>query len=471
MRPAVSTQKRVIPSVPSADIMIGCAPARPARGTFCMASSLISVEAVATPSPYGPATEASERSAHLRCRYALVALACFVFYWGVTTRLHFDFRQGWYPVFIFQAQAFLEGHLDLRGELPLGGNDLSFYRGRYYAYWPPLPAIVSLPAVMIWGLAASDKFMTALFAGVNVFLIGLLLDQIRRRGWIDLAPRTVFSLQVFYALGTEPFTCVLSGGGPNFALVLQETCLLSSLACLFAWPMRMRGAFWGGFFWCGCILTRAHSVLLAPFYVGFLWSVALRSGGRRWPWGRLAGLGGWAAVGALSIMAWNYTRFGSVTDSGTAYQLWAGPGSATVSQTIDHGLISPYYIPQNLYAHLIKPMFQVRSTPPYVTADAIGDGILLTTPLWFVVLWRGRRIAAHWLVRASLYGIVPVWGLLLLWYSTGGTQFGMRFLMDFLPLMFLCLAAAVAPKLSQGAMLLLVMSIAIRGVCTYLYVT
>ena len=120
-------------------------------------------------------------------------------------------------------------------------------------------------------------------------------------------------------------------------------------------------------------------------------------------------------------MAWNYARFGSVTDSGAQYQLWAGVGSITINRTIEHGLLSPYYIPQNLYAHLLKPMFAVHLSPPHVVTDGVGDGILLTTPLWFVLLWRARRIAGHWLARSSFYGLVSVWVLLLLWYSTGGT--------------------------------------------------
>jgi hypothetical protein len=45
-----------------------------------------------------------------------------------------------FPYYNYLADAFLHGQLSLR-LTPPSTHDLSFFRGQYYLYWPPMPAI------------------------------------------------------------------------------------------------------------------------------------------------------------------------------------------------------------------------------------------------------------------------------------------------------------------------------------------
>src|SRR3712207_3909195 len=64
------------------------------------------------------------------------------------TLLAIDHRRLWSPTadayFNYLADAFLHGQLHLR-LLPPDLHDLALFQGRYYLYWPPLPAILLMP--------------------------------------------------------------------------------------------------------------------------------------------------------------------------------------------------------------------------------------------------------------------------------------------------------------------------------------
>lgn len=52
------------------------------------------------------------------------------------------------------AQSFRQGRLDIHGAADQ--YDLSFYQGRYYPYWGPLPALILVPLQVLLGGPCSD---------------------------------------------------------------------------------------------------------------------------------------------------------------------------------------------------------------------------------------------------------------------------------------------------------------------------
>src|SRR5687768_4979442 len=78
-----------------------------------------------------------------------------------------------YAYYNYLADAFLHGQLHLRVPAPQL-HDLSFYNGHHYLYWAPLPAVVLMPFVAVFGVRFSDVVFTLALAALNVGLVALL---------------------------------------------------------------------------------------------------------------------------------------------------------------------------------------------------------------------------------------------------------------------------------------------------------
>ncbi len=107
---------------------------------------------------------------------------------------------GW-AYFNYLADAFLHGQLYLR-LMPPTTTDLVYFGGRYFLYWPPLPAILLLPFVAMFGANFSDTLFTLSVGVLNVALVSALLRAANRRGVIDLTTAQRGWLVMFFALGT-----------------------------------------------------------------------------------------------------------------------------------------------------------------------------------------------------------------------------------------------------------------------------
>ncbi|MGH2514839.1 MAG: hypothetical protein ACRDHP_04215, partial [Ktedonobacterales bacterium] len=102
------------------------------------------------------------------------------------------------PHYIYQAQSFLQGRWDI--DLPARVTDIIVLHGKDYIVYPPMPAILMLPGVAIFGLKFSDILFTTLFSAVNLPLLFLLFEQVRangltRRSWVE---HVILSIALFF---------------------------------------------------------------------------------------------------------------------------------------------------------------------------------------------------------------------------------------------------------------------------------
>ena len=77
---------------------------------------------------------------------------------------------------------FLHGQFNLR-VIPPSTHDLIFFQGNYFLYWPPFPAIVLMPLVAVFGVNFSDILFNILVAGLNTYLVAVVL---RRAGELEI---------------------------------------------------------------------------------------------------------------------------------------------------------------------------------------------------------------------------------------------------------------------------------------------
>src|SRR5262245_46041565 len=78
-------------------------------------------------------------------------LFALIFYFAFSTLAGSPFRVRPYAYFNYLADAFVHGQLYLR-LLPISTHDLSFFNEKYYLYWPPMPAVVLMPFVALFGV-------------------------------------------------------------------------------------------------------------------------------------------------------------------------------------------------------------------------------------------------------------------------------------------------------------------------------
>jgi len=217
-------------------------------------------------------------------RWAL-PLAIFVLCAGVycATSAHRLLRPSPNNHYVHLAHAWLEGRLDL-GSDPPGTNDWACFdtvsrgpcpagqyrfsgpdaeRYRWYVSFPPLPAILLLPVVAIFGLATLDALFWALFAGAAPALLFIVLRFLRESGRSGRSRRDDLLVTTLFAIGSVYYFVAAQGTVWFAAHVVAAACVCLYLSCSFgARRPAVAGLALGLAF-----LSRPATLLLAPFFV------------------------------------------------------------------------------------------------------------------------------------------------------------------------------------------------------------
>jgi hypothetical protein len=143
-----------------------------------------------------PLEASSSRFVSVAVGCALVAIALVVY------NLSHPFR--YYDHFEWQALAFLEGQAAIRYPVAASGKSLgnAFFQdvlpvvtsdgvSRGLVPFPPLPAIVLMPFVALWGLATNGQLVFAILGGIDIGIAWWMLGRLPIRTWVRVAA-TVF---------------------------------------------------------------------------------------------------------------------------------------------------------------------------------------------------------------------------------------------------------------------------------------
>lgn len=334
------------------------------------------------------------------------------------------------PYFNFLADAFLHGQLHLR-LIPANPLDLSLFQGKYYLYWGPLPALLMLPLVAVFGTGASDILVAIVFGGIIAGLVAALLRQLDRRGWARLsAPRRAL-LVVFFTLGTA--MTPLPAISQVWYLHTLEALAFALLAYVTAFAFEDKQAFfWTGVAVAAVLATRLSVVFIAIFPAWYLLRTHWHLGWRKLAVNCLVGLLPVAATLAL-LGLYNAARFGNPLENGVAYHHMGEFFRPLFTQ---YGLFNLHYVPGNFYYNYIDhPLVDFLV---YRSGHIWGGSLFLMSPLFFAALyalWRERKNADTWvLLAAVLLGNLPV----LMVMGPGSIHYGPRYALDFIvPLLML----------------------------------
>lgn len=244
--------------------------------------------------------------------------------------------------------------------------DVSLYKGRFYLYWGPAPALLLATVEPLFSGKISDGYL--LFAFVcGIFLSQFLLIMHLWEHFFPETPKWIVILSIFVAglisptlwLLSQPkiYETAIAGGQFFFIAGLLSAVIALDRPTPSSWRLALAGIFW-------TLAVGTRSVLVFPIafmtlmIIYWLFRIDHRSllklaiG--------LIPLGLPLMIGAIAFGWYNWVRFGSISETGFTYAL-AGP----YLQKHLSELFSPAYIFQNLYNYLLNP-FAIKGQFPYL---------------------------------------------------------------------------------------------------------
>lgn len=380
--------------------------------------------------------------------------------------------------YVHLAAGWLDGRIGLAGAPP-GTNDWACVdtetgglcppgryeaseRYRWYVSFPPFPAVVLLPAVAVLGLDVPDRLFFALFAALGPALLYVLLRRLRERGLSARRAGEDVVLALLFAFGTVYFFVSVQGT-VWFAAHVVATPLLIGYVYFSLGARRPLAA---GLCLAAAFLCRPTTALMGVFFAAEAF-IAARGAAPSSPGlfatvraARPSLVAAKLGLFALPLLAmgvaamWhNEARFGDPLEWGHSYlQIRWRP------RIERWGLFDYHYLGRNLSVFLASLPW-VSDAPPYVTISRHGLALWVTTP---ALLWAlfPRRWTPPMVGLAA--AIVPVMLTDLLYQNSGWVQFGYRFALDYLPLVFALLALG-GRRFGAGFYALFAFSVAVNA--------
>lgn len=355
------------------------------------------------------------------------------------------------------AKGWLEGRFDT--DLCVDA-DCALFEGRSHIIFPPLPGVIVLPFVALFG----EGFRGFMPLAVLAFLAsGWLWWSIFRR---ESQERELSLLLLLVVLFASPLAFVTLRGDHVWFFAQSWGFLFATAALYFA--LVRPNALLVGLFVGLAFLCRQMTILYLPvLYVLMLekdraWYTIDLKAVRR-----VLTMAAFPLAAIAVYFAYNAVRFGSPLETGYAYIFpmeWeTGPDAGLFlrERVRELGIFSgDYFLFNFIYMFIAGP--HVEFTGKYLTEitsfDINGASLFLVTPVLLLAL------LAPW-NRAFWFGfgtIAIILGMTLLYHSNGFSQYSaQRYALDWLPILLVFLARGVRPAFAAPLALLIGYSMAV----------
>ena len=350
---------------------------------------------------------------------AVLLILVFFFAFSTVTNHHLSDANA-YNTYELQAKSWLEGRLDLDNREWL---ELATYGGKYYVSFPPLPSVILLPFVAVFGTGTDN------YIAFTVLLLGVAFTYLLARKW-GLSPLSSALMSCALYLGTNMRQITSDAWVWFFA---QNLAFLFTTLCFFCASYGKKGL---------SMLFLACAVGCRPFQLIYLPIVLIillsQIDGKNLSvkFKKLIFNKIWVYTPALLLVffycALNYARFGSIFEFGHNY--------LPEFLRSENGQFSLSYFVSNLPCLFRLPTF--KSGTLFVTAFD-GMSIFLVIPFFTVYplsvllsFVRDRKIEnGVYHIVGSLLILLHIF-LLLCHRTMGGAHFGNRYIMDTVPMLF-----------------------------------
>jgi hypothetical protein len=340
--------------------------------------------------------------------------------------------------FVYLADGFLHGRLGVTG----GGTGLAEivpFNGSYYVVYPPMPAVLLVPFVAVFGTSFDQSLMSIFLASLAVAATWFML---KKAGYSSKK-----SLWIAALLGFGTTLWFTASVGSAWYIEHSSAVLFLTLAIIVA-LYKKNPLFTGLLLGCA-FLSRLPLVLSFPFFLLLIyeknaeWKPRLKQAAFFF-----IGLG--ILVGVYEL--YNFGRWGVFSDLG--YTLIPGIAQDPYFQ---HGIFSLSYIPRHIYAILFQGPLLLNSFP-YFEPNWMGLALLFTTPA-FIYIFKGPWSKLSKYAALAVVCILPI---LITHGTVGFTQFGYRFSLDFTPFLILLTAKGMSENLSWKEKALILLSVLVN---------
>jgi hypothetical protein len=357
----------------------------------------------------------------------------------VVTALFSHLRATPYNNYVLLAQAFLQSHTWINW--PGAYIDaLPYQDGHYYIIEAPLPAILLMPFVAIFGASTNQTMLSIVLAAVA---IGAAWELGERFG---LSVKSNVWICAFLLAGTDLLWCAMLG---DVWFIAHVSAVCFTMLALAELAGKRRG--WLVALWAACAVESRFSMILAlPVYF-----VMLASSANAEAPARRQALASFVAmlvpIGVLWLL-YNHARWGTWNDIG--YTAWYHQDQVGMPTG------SPFrfmYLPYQLSSFFVQTPTQLPGFP-WLRPEYSGVALTWTSPA--LILGFFARSPLRWVIAlwvAALLAAAPNF----LYYVNGFAQFGMRHALDFEPFLVALMMLAVRDRFPRWGYVLVAYSIAV----------
>ena len=321
-----------------------------------------------------------------------------------------------YNSYVLQALRWLEGHLDLG--INYSYLEIAEFNGKYFISFPPIPSVVLVPFVAIFGINTPDTLI-----GVIVGIIGAIY-ALRLCFDFNIPQRTGIMYTLLLTIGSNFLHIGYKADVWYLAQILAFSFTMISLYYAFSKNQRfaLSTLFLGLAVGCRPFNLLYGALIIVPIYRKLkddfsvkkvaLWFLPI------------------ALIG-IFLMWLNYARFGNIMEFGHNYL----PEFAKESP---NGQFWIGYVPYNIYR-----MFRLPEFTNGMLNFPIFDGVAfwLVSPIVLVYIYYFIKkviLQKDSSIELWLSLILPIIHILVLCChkTLGGWQFGNRYTVDILPVVF-----------------------------------
>lgn len=370
------------------------------------------------------------------------------------------FAHNHYDSYTRQALAWHEGKTSLEVEKSsVAYLELAFFEDKIYVSFPPVPSCIEFFLTPFFGQNTPNQMYGYLYCLISGFALTCLF--LRKH-----PPATAVCYGLLCSVGTNFLGIILFGGvwheaqGLSFMLCSLAVALISSPK-KWCWGLSL-------FFAALAVGCRPFTVLFLPFLLWELYQHIRKDGTAKFQVFKRFSLYLIApAMVAVSLMAYNYARFGNPLEFGHNY--------LPEFVNSENGQFSLAYLPQNLTQIFQLPEFiwkniSVLGTKIFVPAGVkfnmyTASAFYLVNPVilvFIVFVFTNCLKSRDKLTDISWLCIFLIFILVTCMHKTlGGCQFGARYFIDMIPYLALYLSKQDL-KAGAGAWGICIFSIALN---------
>jgi hypothetical protein len=294
--------------------------------------------------------------------------------------------------------------------------DISYYNGRYYLYWGPVPSLILLAIRPITYGRVGDMYLVFSFV-CGIFLAQFLIVIFIWDRFFPHHPKWMLILSTFLAGLTGPVLYMLNNitGSSVYDASISggQFFFISGILCVFVALGRKAPSNWSlflaGTFFSLSVGSRSSLILSVGVVtaISALWILKSKIELYRKALSLFA-LSLPLFLGAVSLGWYNWERFGSITESGLYYQLTGGNVNLQKNYS---NMLRPIYIYQNLYNYFLNP-FRFKPQFPFIHVR-YGNVYPVFSSYALPALYNSQHITGlFYIVPFVVFSLIPPLALL-----------------------------------------------------------